>query len=38
MEGTRTITMKTNFEGLIYLLADGLYSRYILLGQWHWNG
>ena len=27
MEGTRTITMKTNFEGLIYLLADGLYSR-----------
>lgn len=28
MEGTRTITMKTNFEGLIYLLADGLYSKY----------
>ncbi len=27
MEGTRTITMTTNFEGLIYLLADGLYSR-----------
>lgn len=26
MSETRTITMKTNFEGLIRLLADGLYS------------
>lgn len=26
MDEARTITMKTNFQGLIYLLADGLYS------------
>lgn len=26
MRETRTLTMKTNFEGLIRLLADGLYS------------
>lgn len=33
MSETRTITMKTNFEGLIRLLADGLIALQIFLSE-----